>query len=251
MTTRPDRKRKGSPEWIRLGELLTIRRAELDPAWFDRGVFAVARGINLKLAQDIEKNARENFTPLTLRDVIAPAYGVTFTSIEAVLNEDGDLEPLPGTPAHKPPRSLRLERQDTPALSAVPPLPGDEQEEKAIQAVLRGDGERFPEFSPGIAAAIGAHVPGIRDAAEKAARAEAARRGVPVLAVLREVPPGPLVFPGDGEYARLWDEWRQNGSPGLKFTVAQLIRGAAQRRVQDQVLAQRAGGTSSGLPPAP
>lgn len=96
-TPRPDRKRKGSPEWIRLGELLADRRAGLSPDYEGHGgraAFARDRGVNLKLIQDIELNARENFTAPTLRDVIAPAYRVTFESVRAAL-AGGDLEPAP------------------------------------------------------------------------------------------------------------------------------------------------------------
>ena len=114
MTARRDRKRKGSPQWVRLGELLAARRAELDPAYFDRGAFAQARGINLKLAQDIENNGRENFTPLTLRDVIAPAYGVEYQSILSAL-DGGDLAAAPGTPPRRQPRSA--EPRDLPRAS--------------------------------------------------------------------------------------------------------------------------------------
>ena len=122
MTARRDRKRRGSPQWIRLGELLAARRAELDPAYFDRVAFARDRGINLKLAQDIENNGRENFTPLTLRDVVAPAYAVTYESIIDTLN-GGDLVALPGTPPHRPSRDLRSRsrpQEPPPPLTSEP-----------------------------------------------------------------------------------------------------------------------------------
>lgn len=104
-TPRPDRKRRGSPEWVRLGELLAARRAELGPDYEGHGgrvAFARDRlpptregNVNLKLAQDIELNGRENFTPKILRDVIAPAYEVTYESVRQAL-EGGSLEPAPG-----------------------------------------------------------------------------------------------------------------------------------------------------------
>lgn len=124
-TPRRDRKRKGSPEWIRLGELLAARRAGLGPDYEGHGgraAFARDRGVNLKLIQDIELNGRENFTPPTLRDAIAPAYGVTYESIRRAL-DGGELEPLPPPQASHtftPPlrgRKLKaLEDSDEPGL---------------------------------------------------------------------------------------------------------------------------------------
>lgn len=118
---RPDRKRKGSPEWVRLGEQLADRRADLSPDYEGHGgraAFARERDVNLKLIQDIELNARENFTPKTLRDVIAPAYGVTYESIRRSLEEGGSLEPAP-------------EDTPRPALHAAPEVPPDDQEASA------------------------------------------------------------------------------------------------------------------------
>lgn len=129
-TPRRDRKRKGSPEWIRLGELLAARRAELSPDYEGHGgrmAFARDRlpptpkgNVNLRLAQDIELNGRENFTPPMLRDVIAPAYGVTYESIRRAL-EGGGLEPAAG-----PTGSASL-----PTLA--PPVAMDEELEKAAR----------------------------------------------------------------------------------------------------------------------
>jgi hypothetical protein len=246
LATRRDRHRKGTPEWIRLGELLAARRIELDPAWFDRGAFAKARGINLKLTQDIENNARENFTPLTLKEKVAPAYGVTIESVRAVLDDDGELEPTPGSPPHKPPRSLRRDPQPEPPLhlTVVPPLPVDEEE--AVKTLLEGPGERFPELSPANAAAVQVHLPAARELVEKGARAEAGARGVPVLTVLKETPAGVYVFPGDPPMAALWDVWREKGNMGVKYSSAYLAWGLAFRRAQEEFRAAQAGGFSAG-----
>jgi hypothetical protein len=145
LTDTRDRKRKGSPQWIRLGELLTVRRTELDPAYFDRAAFARDRGINLKLAQDIENNARENFTPLTLRDLIARAYGVEYQSVLAAL-DGGDLVAAPGMPPHKP-RGLR-------------PVPSLE----------RGPDDLFPDIDPAIRPDVDRHVPVLNKLVRDAAR---------------------------------------------------------------------------------
>ena len=100
-TPKRDRRRRGSPEWVRLGEQLARRRAGLSPDYEGHGgraAFARDRAVNLKLVQDIELNARENFTPRTLRDDIARAYQVTYESIRRAL-EGGTLEPAPAVAA--------------------------------------------------------------------------------------------------------------------------------------------------------
>ncbi len=115
--------------WTRLGELLAERREELDARYYSRAVFAEERGINLKLAQDIETSARRNFTPPTLQDVIARAYGVTYASIRAVLDEHpgSDLEAAPRTPLRRgaparpaaAPPAPPLAEEDLPAAMAI------------------------------------------------------------------------------------------------------------------------------------
>jgi hypothetical protein len=92
-------KRWTSGQRERLGALLTERREELDPRYYVREVFAAEREINLRMAADLEKGRPRNFTPLTLRDVVAPAYGVTYESVLAAA-DGGDLEAAPGSP-HK------------------------------------------------------------------------------------------------------------------------------------------------------
>lgn len=95
-------------DWERLGELLTRRRVDLDPRFQNRTVFAEERGLNYRLAYDIEEAKRSNFRPATLA-AIASAYAVTAESVSAVLRGDGELEPLPA---------------DAPRITAVPaPVP--------------------------------------------------------------------------------------------------------------------------------
>jgi hypothetical protein len=96
----------------RLGVLMQARREELDPRYHVRKVFAAERGIHLRKAADLENGWRGDFPPLTLKEEFAPAYGVTFESVLAVLDGDGDLEALPGTPPHKSP--LRRRRPAAP-----------------------------------------------------------------------------------------------------------------------------------------
>lgn len=92
-------------DWKRLGEQLTRRRVELDSRYSNRTAFSAERGIDYRLAYDIEEARRSNFRPATLM-AVAVAYAVTTESVHAALR-GGDLDPVSGS-----------------RLSAVPPLPG-------------------------------------------------------------------------------------------------------------------------------
>ena len=92
--------------WSRLGRMLRERREkQLDPRYYNRKVFARERGINYKLAYDIEEFRRTDFAPVTLEQ-IADAYEVTYESIRSVLDYGaGNLVPVPGRPVRPvPPR---------------------------------------------------------------------------------------------------------------------------------------------------
>jgi hypothetical protein len=237
LTTRRDRHRKGTPQWIRLGELLAARRVELDPAYFDRGVFARVRDINLKLTQDIENNARENFTPLTLRDKIAPAYGVEFASIQDVLNGDGDLAALPGSPPHKPPRSLRAEPRP---LAVVPP-PGDGGD-------LPGRGkDLFPRMPAEAKAEAEPHYREIEGRIFARAAAEAERRGIDIDAAMDEVPAGAEVFPDQPRERAWWDGAREQGLPSGAYGALQLAQLVAVLRVREAHAGNGEGNAGTGL----
>ena len=100
--------------WKRLGELLTLRRVELDLRYQNRTIFSTERGLDYRLVYDIEEHRRPNFRTTTLAG-IAAAYAVTFDSLLAVLRDPGaNLEPLPPAGA--------------PHIAVVPdpPLPGAE-----------------------------------------------------------------------------------------------------------------------------
>ena len=226
------RKHRGDTQaWGRLGEMLRVQRQMLDRRYSNRRAFANERGLNYKAVYDIERAATGGRTDFTLDSVLtlAEGYNVSYQSIGAAL-EGGELEPLTTPP---------------PRLAAVPPLPASD-EDRAIQAILRADGDPLPEFSPGIRAALATHLPGLMDTVEQAARAEAGRRDVSVLDVLKEVPPASVIFPAGSTDAELWDEWRERGYLGVKFTTGQLIWGLAMRHLQDEVRAQQTGGSGSG-----
>ena len=111
-------------DWRRLGELLTRRRVELDLRYQNRTTFSAERGIDYRLAYDVEEAKRTNFRRTTLAG-IAAAYAVTLDSVYAAL-DGGPLEPVP------PPRPLLR-----PVPSLLPDDPGEMTDEQA-EAWLRG-----------------------------------------------------------------------------------------------------------------
>jgi hypothetical protein len=92
--------------WERLGELLTQRRAQLNPRYGKRTTFAAERGLNYRVAYEVEQARRHNFGDGTLA-VIESAYELVPGSLKRTLN-DGPLEPAsralvpPAPPAGEP-----------------------------------------------------------------------------------------------------------------------------------------------------
>jgi hypothetical protein len=78
MTSTPD------PAWLRLGELLQRRRAEIDTRYTNLALFAEERGIAYRVAWDIEHGRRENFRTPTKR-AIEVAYHWPAGTIDRVL----------------------------------------------------------------------------------------------------------------------------------------------------------------------
>lgn len=106
--------------WKRLGELLIRRRVELDPRYQNRSTFCAERGLDYRLAYDIEEARRTNFRSTTLAGVAA-AYAVTPDSLSGVLHDPrAGLEP---TPAPSRPAPLRAAGPDAPSSST--PVPAD------------------------------------------------------------------------------------------------------------------------------
>lgn len=97
--------------WVRLGELLTRRRTDLDARYRNRTLFAAERGLDYRLCYDIEEHRRANFRTATLAG-IAAAYGVTADSVLAVLRNSADhLEPASPprlAPVPSPPSSAEF-----------------------------------------------------------------------------------------------------------------------------------------------
>lgn len=77
----------------RLGKLLVERRAELDPRYTNRRVFAAERGVGLRVVADIETARRVNFAPDTIR-ALEVAYGLAKGAIQLALSE-GPVDALP------------------------------------------------------------------------------------------------------------------------------------------------------------
>ena len=95
--------------WERLGELLTQRRTQLDPRYARRTTFAKERGLNYRVAYEVETNRRHNFGDGTLA-VIESAYELVPGSLKRTLN-DGPLEPagrpaVPSAPSADEPESV-------------------------------------------------------------------------------------------------------------------------------------------------
>lgn len=77
--------------WQRLGRLLKNRRLQIDPDYSNLTRFCKDRGIDYRLAWDIEKGARTNYRDVTLAGVEA-AYQLEAGSISTSLS-GGDLTP--------------------------------------------------------------------------------------------------------------------------------------------------------------
>ena len=88
-----------SPRRLRLlGELLRLRRAAI--GYRHVPAFVRDRGINTRMAGDIEHGRRDTYTHPTLKDDVAPAYEVTYESMMAVVWSDaGELAPAGENPA--------------------------------------------------------------------------------------------------------------------------------------------------------
>jgi hypothetical protein len=90
--------------WVLLGSRLELRRRTLGYTW--RPDFERERGVNKRLAADIEKAARDRvgkFMPGTLQ-LVAQGYAVAYESVLALLRgETDDLVPVPVALAPGPP----------------------------------------------------------------------------------------------------------------------------------------------------
>jgi hypothetical protein len=71
-------------DWERLGRRLQVQRVMLNPRYKNRSLFSRERGINYRLAQDIETAARENYD-FSTRISVDIAYGWRPGSVDSVL----------------------------------------------------------------------------------------------------------------------------------------------------------------------
>jgi hypothetical protein len=121
--------------WKRLGQLLEARRVELNPSYRNRTTFAAERGVDYRLAFDIETAARTNYRRPTLRSVEV-GYGWRAGSIGRVL-EGGEPEPapqpelVPSRDSHPAPDGLGVQSVlDDPGLT-------DDEKAGAIALIMR------------------------------------------------------------------------------------------------------------------
>jgi hypothetical protein len=100
--------------WRRLGRMLERRRVELDTRYSNLSLFAAERGLDYRMAWDVEHAARSNFRRPTIT-AIEVAYGWVPGSVAAVLaggrpepaeSPDG---PAPIEPACKYEREIMAE----------------------------------------------------------------------------------------------------------------------------------------------
>jgi hypothetical protein len=121
-------------DWARLEKRLYVRRLELDPRYATFKTFIAERGVNYRLAWDLENatgEGRMNVGWLTLAEKVDPAYGWEPGGCQNVL--DGlEPVPLPGTPGARPKRPVAA------VPPPVPQLPADMSPEEL--------GARFLEF---------------------------------------------------------------------------------------------------------
>lgn len=131
----------------RLGELLTRRRVELDSRYQNRTVFAAERGIDYRLAYDIEEARRGNFRTTTLT-AIANAYAVTAESLFAVLRGAAALEPVPGPARSDAVRKLSPPADEDPTERLIRRiLEADEPSRKVLKIITHAigdDGQLLP-----------------------------------------------------------------------------------------------------------
>lgn len=206
MTTTPDapalrqleetlRAHRGDTEaYQRLGAQLLARRIALDPRYANRSLFARERcaplGLNAKYVYDLEAQGgsgygRQGFSAGKLI-AAAEAYQVTLSSVAAVLDGRGDLEPL----AAAEPSRGRLAAADGRAPGDAPPP---------------DDGGWMPPVSRdqvGDVLAIADQI--YEDLRRWTARYAAAHPGVAPEDI--PDPPGGDLFGGDTPDARTWDD---------------------------------------------
>lgn len=116
--------------WRQLGEMLRRSREDLDPRYAGRGgltLFAEERGLNRRVAWDIENGKRDNYTRAMLRD-IEGAYGLPRRAID-------DFFAAAGSTAQPPADEFP---DDDPVVQYVRSLPGlSPGRRKALEHVAR------------------------------------------------------------------------------------------------------------------
>jgi hypothetical protein len=140
--------------WELLGRLLDKRRRVLGHTW--RTTFERDRGINTRLAAEIEKAAKDrvnHFMPGTLQ-LVAHGYAVTYESVLALLHgERDDLVPAPAPAAPPdegtPPMTPEQAAADQPWFDEI----NERRVALAAQGITNPTGEQMFPGAPGDAQA--------------------------------------------------------------------------------------------------
>ncbi len=93
--------------WIQLGQMLELRRVRLERRYANLTLFTQERGLDYRVAWDVEHAARTNYRRATL-SAIEVAYGLEPRSIEAFVNDGVPLSDMDENPY-----------EDDPGLSEV------------------------------------------------------------------------------------------------------------------------------------
>ena len=186
--------------WGRLGDALTQRRLDLDiHRYRNRRAFCDDRQIDYRVIFDIEKARRVNFGRATLQD-IARAYAVTRESMDRVLRQEGELEPVPqpgAAPGSRPP------------LRAVPALE--------------------PSRAPEMVALPADMAPMMQDTALQLTVPHIYTRARVILA-LNPQATGRDIFPGETEAPKIWDRLRRDDA----FTLDECALYAAVGHLEEE-----------------
>lgn len=180
-----------SPRWQRLGELLIRRRLDLDPRYRNRQVFADERGAEYRIVSDIERGRRSNFHAATIAN-IERAYGLSSGAIARYV-DGGELdEPRPRAP-EPPPAGRRLKVLETGDEAGLRPYIREVAQELCRAA------EKHDYWAKPVQDRLIAYLAGEDQSEQDRLVAEHA------LGLLAGLLSGQEAFPGDINYAGLWD----------------------------------------------
>lgn len=86
--------------WVRLGELLLARRAQLNRRFANRQLFVNTTGLDYRVAYDVEKAKRQNFSD-RIKVAIEEAYRLQSGEFDRIL-DGAEPSPIPASGASQP-----------------------------------------------------------------------------------------------------------------------------------------------------